>query len=59
MSKTDYIKADMKLKRRKEELFNIKDITKWEMTQEDLEMLDKNELLNDKEYAFSKMLVKV
>lgn len=52
--KEEYFKAYSNLKVKKEKLFNLKNIHKWELSIEDLETAD-NSLLNNKELAFSKM----
>jgi hypothetical protein len=51
-----FLKNDEKLKYRKEELFKKGDISKWELNPK--ENIDKDKLLNDKNYAFEKMLDK-
>ncbi len=52
--KEDYFKAEKNLKLKKEKLFNIKNLHKWELAQEDLEKADGNILYN-KELAMQLM----
>ena len=54
--KYNYYKNEEKLKNKKIQLFNLKDISKWELNPN--EMIDKIQLINDKDYAFDKMLFK-
>jgi hypothetical protein len=50
--------SEIKLNTKKEELFTTANFIKWDMTPEDFEKLDKDELIANKEFAFSKMLAK-
>lgn len=59
MNKQAYYKADTRLTLKKEDLFRQGNLIRWEISPEELKKCDKNELLKNKEYAFSKMLVKV
>ena len=52
--KNKYIYENNKLNNKKEKLWSLMDITKWEIT-EDIENIDRVSLMNDKIYAFSKM----
>ncbi len=53
-----FIKADSKLLQKKDEFFfKTVNFSKWELTSEDLKI--KNDLLKDKDLAYSKMLPKV
>ena len=52
----NYYKNEEKLKNKKIQLFNVKDISKWELNPN--EVIDKIQLINDKDYAFDKMLFK-
>ena len=52
----NYYKNEEKLKNKKIQLFNAKDISKWELNPN--EVIDKIQLINDKDYAFDKMLFK-
>ena len=54
--KYNYYKNEDKLKSKKIQLFNGKDISKWELNPN--EIIDKIQLINDKDYAFDKMLFK-
>ena len=54
--KYNYYKNEDKLKNKKNQLFNGKDITKWELNPN--EIIDKIQLINDRDYAFDKMLFK-
>ena len=54
--KQKYITENNKLYSKKEKLYAIKDINKWEMT--NIEKLDKALLLRDKNYAFENMCTK-
>ncbi|MCQ2820530.1 MAG: hypothetical protein MJ252_24970 [archaeon] len=53
-AKAIYKKADEKLAWKKDELFKRQDITKWELNQG--EEINKLKLLQDREYAYSKMI---
>ncbi len=57
-SKLNFLNFESKLKSRKEYLFTIGNVDKWEISEEDLKTLDRNELASNKELAFSKMLFK-
>jgi len=59
MNRHAYYKAETKLTMKKEELFRQGNILRWEIPAEELKNVDKNYLLKNKEYAFSKILVKV
>lgn len=59
MAKYDFVTADNRLKNKKEDLFRGGNIIKWEMDHNEIEGIDKAELLVNKELAMSKMLVKV
>jgi hypothetical protein len=52
------VNFESKLKIKKEELFYSGNFLRWELSQEDMEVCDKNRLLNDKNIAFNKMLPK-
>ena len=53
---SDYAKFKMKLTSKKEKLFGLGDINKWEITQQGY---NKNELLNNREEAYKFMCGKV
>ncbi|MCQ2820670.1 MAG: hypothetical protein MJ252_25675 [archaeon] len=55
-SKAIYKKAEEKLIWRKDELFRRQDISKWDL--DNSEVINKMKLLQDKEYAYSKMIPK-
>ena len=55
-NKTTFYKAEERLIWRKEDLFKRQEITRWEL--EPSELSNKLKLIQDKEYAFSKMLPK-
>ena len=55
--KNIYYKGSEKLRMKKEDLFKIGNIAKWELNSRD-NTIDKNLLTKDKEYAFMKMLPK-
>jgi len=57
-SKINYLNYESKLRSRKEYLFSTGNIDKWELSEEDSKTVDRNELLSNKELAFSKMLYK-
>ena len=59
MNKNAYYKAETRLIQKKEELFKQGNILRWEIPSEDLNKLDKNALLKNKEYAFCKIMPKV
>ena len=59
INKDAYIKADSKLKLKKEELFKMGNINKWDLNFEDLKKYDKNDFLKNKDLSFNKMLPKV
>jgi hypothetical protein len=59
MHKNAYYKAETRLNLKKEELFKQGNLIRWEISPEEIKKCDKNELMKNKEYAFSKMLVKV
>jgi hypothetical protein len=59
MNKNAYYKAETRLMQKKEELFKQGNILRWEIPSEDLNKLDKNALLKNKEYAFCKIMPKV
>jgi hypothetical protein len=44
---------------KKEELFRQGNVAKWEISPEELNKADKNLLLKNREYAFSKIMTKV
>lgn len=56
INKNSYYKADERLVWKKEDLFKRQEITKWEL--EPSELGNKLKLVQDKEYAFQKMLPK-
>lgn len=58
MSKNAYSKADSKLSYKKEEYFKSGLVQKWEIQPEDMNKLDKNELIRNKEMAYMYMLPK-
>ena len=58
MNKSAYYKAEARLLLKKEELFKQGNISRWEINPEELKKIDKNELLKNREYAFSKMMYK-
>jgi hypothetical protein len=58
-SKSNYYKTEKWLFNKKEELFKLGNIQKWEMTQEDLKLYDRSVLINNKELAFKVMCNKV
>jgi hypothetical protein len=59
INKSAFYKAETRLNLKKEELFKHGIIARWDMLPEDLKKYDKNELLRNKELAFSKMMAKV
>ncbi len=59
MNKNAYYKAETRLTQKKEDLFKQGNIARWEISPEELKKIDKNELLKNKDYAFSKMMYKV
>ena len=58
MNKVAFYKAESKLNMKKEELFKQGNIARWEINPEELRKIDKNDLLRNKEFAFSKMMHK-
>ena len=56
MNKNSYYKADERLMWKKEDLFKRQEIAKWDLDQSELG--NKLKLIQDKEYAFQKMLPK-
>ena len=58
-NKEAYYKAESKLKLKKDELFKLGNVTKWDMNFEDLKKYDKSEYLKNKDLSISKMLPKV
>ncbi len=59
MNRHAYYKAETRLTMKKEDLFRQGNIVRWEIPTEELKKVDKYDLLKNKDYAFSKMLVKV
>lgn len=53
VSRNEFINSDIKLKRRKEELFQSGNITKWELVNSDVNL---NELMNNRDMAYELML---
>jgi hypothetical protein len=58
INKSAYYKAESRLNLTKENLFRQGNIARWEITPEEIKNCDKNELLKNRDYAFSKMLQK-
>jgi len=56
-NKYAFIKAETKLLQKKDEFFKSGNFSKWELSNEDTKL--KNELIKDKDLAYSKMLPKV
>jgi hypothetical protein len=59
MNKNAYYKAETRLIQKKEDLFKQGNILRWEMSPDDQKKYDKNELLKNKDLAFTKMMFKV
>lgn len=59
MNKAAFLKADMKLQGKKEELFKQGNVQRWDISPEEIKKIDKSLLLNNREYAYSKMMTKV
>ena len=59
MNRHAYYKAETRLNMKKEDLFKQGNVIRWEISPEELKKCDKNDLIKNKEYAFSKMLPKV
>jgi hypothetical protein len=59
MHKSAFYKAETRLTLKKEDLFRQGNLIRWEIPSEEIKKCDKNELLKNKDYAFSKMLIKV
>ncbi len=56
INKSIYFKAKEKLFNKKKELFKIKNYEKWNINLFEFEKANKNELINNKVYAFKYML---
>ncbi len=59
MNRNAFIKADTRLTQKKEELFKNPNISRWDISPEELKKCDKNVLVKNKDYAFSRMMHKV
>lgn len=59
MNKNAYYKADARLMQKKEELFKQANLLRWEIPPEEMNKMDKNLLIKNRDYAYSKMMPKV
>lgn len=59
MNKSAYYKAETKLFNKKEELFKQGNVQRWDISSDEMKNIDKKELLNNREYAYTKMMTKV
>jgi hypothetical protein len=59
MNKNAYYKAEARLMQKKEELFKQANLLRWEIPAEEMNKLDKNQLIKNRDYAYSKMMPKV
>ena len=55
----DYINKKKVLITKKEKFFGLADVNKWEITAKNLQQIDKNELLKNKNFAYELMFPKV
>ena len=57
-NKNAFYKAQEKVTLKKEEIFKAQNLSKMEIPSDEYNKIDKNRLVKDKDYAFSKMLPK-
>ena len=59
MNKAAFLKAETRLLSKKEDLFKQPNVSKWDISSEDMKKVDKSLLLKNKDYAFKFMMGKV
>lgn len=58
ITRSAYYKAESKLLLKKDDLFRQGNISKWEISPEEMKKIERSELLKNREYAYSKMMHK-